>query len=396
MANPAAALDRQDRAVASIDMLDVRVIGPTIEDGAISLQRYALELTAALQQFDEVDVRRELGSAKTIYPRPPRAKPRPPALRALGRFRARARGLRPRLQAHLLRGDLFHLIDQRDSQLIGALRPDRTVQTIHDLLGVAEARSQSEADRFRGQLARAGRIVAVSQATRAEVIEQLDYPTERISVIPNGLNGQFRVIPPARLRLVHDLLPEARYRVLHVASNDQPRKNIRATVRVIRTLRQQGLDAILVRAGVPLPDAEQQLANELGVADHIVDLGIISEDRLVELYNAANVFLFSSIYEGFGWPPVEAMACGLPVVASMAAALPEVLGPSADRSGSGGAALLAPPHDIEALASHVAAVLTDDTLASRLRAAGRAHAEQYSWERAATSYLEVYRSLLDD
>ena len=111
MANPAAALDRQDRAVASIDMLDVRVIGPTIEDGAISLQRYALELTAALQQFDEVDVRRELGSAKTIYPRPPRAKPRPPALRALGRFRARARGLRPRLQAHLLRGDLFHLID---------------------------------------------------------------------------------------------------------------------------------------------------------------------------------------------------------------------------------------------------------------------------------------------
>ena len=114
--------------------------------------------------------------------------------------------------------------------------------------------------------------------------------------------------------------------------------------------------------------------------------GFVSEERLVELYSGAGCFLFPSLGEGFGLPPLEAMACGAPVVASDRPAVPEV---------TGDAALLAPPHDVEALAGHVSRVLLDGRLAAELRAAGLARARELNWTRAAAETEGVYREALE-
>jgi len=111
-------------------------------------------------------------------------------------------------------------------------------------------------------------------------------------------------------------------------------------------------------------------------------LGYVPAEDLVALYNLADLFVFPSLYEGFGLPPLEAMACGLPVVASTAPALREVLDD---------AALLVHPQDVVALTEAMAAALRDEALRSRLRQAGLRRAAQFSWERTARETAAVYR-----
>lgn len=383
--------------MAEIDTLDVRILGPVEVAYAFSMRRYAAELTSALDQLEAVSARRALVPDEDARPAPTlTSRDRPFLTRGVSRFRDVLQHRRSTSTARRLRGDVFHVVDQRDAGLLDALPAGRTVQTVHDLLAVTADPDAPRAERIREQLGHAGRLVAISESTRAEILEHTEVPVERVTVIPNGLGEHFRPIPPARLGVVYDALPHSQYRVLHVASNAQPRKNLAGTIRVLHALRQQGLDAILVRVGVPLPEAEQLLADDLGVTLQIADCGYVNDDRLVELYNASDVLLFPSSYEGFGWPPLEAMACGLPVVASNAPALPETLGAPANSDGDHGAALMAPADDIEALTSHVAAVLTNRDLTARLRAAGHARAAEFSWERTARAYLDVYRDLLED
>jgi glycosyltransferase involved in cell wall biosynthesis len=130
---------------------------------------------------------------------------------------------------------------------------------------------------------------------------------------------------------------------------------------------------------------ERITAEKLGMIDHVVELGRISDDMLPALYNAVDLLLFPSLYEGFGWPPLEAMASGTPVVCSRAGSLAEVAGPGA---------LTADPEDIETLAWHAATVLTDGQLRAGLIARGKAHAATFSWDRAAAQMIDVYRGVL--
>src|SRR5207248_1742900 len=118
--------------------------------------------------------------------------------------------------------------------------------------------------------------------------------------------------------------------------------------------------------------------------DRMTQLGRVPLARLVELYNGADVLVYPAYYAGFGWPPLEAMACGTPVVCSNRGALPEVLG---------SAAVLVEPDDYRELAERVAAILTDDRLRTACRLKGWEQARRYTWERAAREVLNVYRTL---
>jgi glycosyltransferase involved in cell wall biosynthesis len=136
----------------------------------------------------------------------------------------------------------------------------------------------------------------------------------------------------------------------------------------------------LLKTGVSNPEWSNGV-EQLGLGEHARCLGVVPRAELPNLYNAVDCLLFPSLYEGFGWPPLEAMACGTPVVASNAASLPEVIGE---------ARLLCAPGDDECLARAMHAVLTDEGLRQSLVEKGLARARQFTWEETARKTLEVY------
>ena len=293
--------------------------------------------------------------------------------------------------------DAFHVLDHGYGHLVRALDPDRTVVTCHDLIPLLSADRRIPIDvppgvvrtvRFRiREMARARTVIAISEATRDTLVEYTDIPASRIAVVLYGVNRSFRPAPPndvdaARHRL--DLPPAARV-ILQVATRGRY-KNTPALLRALAILRKNvSADVLLVRVGVPLYEDEAALADRLGVTDGIRYVGMVaSDDRLAEWYRSAAVLAFPSFWEGFGWPPLEAMASGTPVVASAIPAIREVVQ---------GAAVLVDPEDDHALAAALERVITDEAYANRLRVLGLERAQELTWEEAARKTLAVYNDI---
>jgi glycosyltransferase involved in cell wall biosynthesis len=239
----------------------------------------------------------------------------------------------------------------------------RNVIVIHDAAALRHPEWYSRAyaawqRRLLPALARRARhVVTVSEFSRDELTELLDLPPERVSVIPGGVDAAFRPdAPPLRLERPY---------VLCVASHTA-RKNLRALVPAAEALRAEGVD--LVVAGGHRP----QFAREEGL-DALRLVGSVPDAQLPGLYAGAEVFVLPSLYEGFGLPVLEAMACGTPVIASDATALSELVG---------GAGRLSPP-DAEAIRGAVVGLLPDSRERARLRTAGLARAAGFTWERTA-------------
>jgi alpha-1,3-rhamnosyl/mannosyltransferase len=235
-------------------------------------------------------------------------------------------------------------------------------------------------------MARARAVIAVSESTRRDLAELSGIDPAGVRVIPPGLNHAFRPEPGRREETRRRLgLPPGPI-VLHVGQTGFY-KNVEGCLRTVARLRAGGIDATFVRAGQPLRPSQRALAERLGVAPSLRELGPVSPEELAAIYAAADVLLFPSLYEGFGWPPVEAMASGLPVVCSRAGALGEVVGD---------AALTAEPEDAAQLAEHLAAVLNGGAVADGLRAAGLARAAGFDWARTSEQVAGVYGVVIGD
>jgi glycosyltransferase involved in cell wall biosynthesis len=153
----------------------------------------------------------------------------------------------------------------------------------------------------------------------------------------------------------------------------------------VAILRNKRQSVHLLRVGgIPTP-SQARLIEDLSIASTVTHIPYVANQELPSYYAAADVFIFPSLYEGFGIPVLEAMACGTPVIASNAASLPEVVGD---------AGLLIDPRVPEAWAEAIARVLTDGSLADRLRQRGLERAGQLTWERTARETLQVYEQLL--
>lgn len=395
-------LEPSAEAAAPRGRVVVGFVGPIGVQGH-SFLRYLDELSASLAQRPEIEVRHAARPSTPRWAQPPSSF----GLRRIaGRLRARirtaiARELRRRRTRRLppevthLEADVIHLVAPGDSMFIPQLGSRPTVVTVHDLFGSADGApdrdrlTRSRADRRGGyfeNLARSTRLVCVSEMTRQEVLEHVSIDPTRVSVIPNGVDRRFIQLPEERLKHRLDELPSAASRIFHLSSSDRRRKNVETTLPVLRRLLDDGLDVRLVRAGAPLSIGQRRLATELGVLDRIDDLGRVDDDALVEVYNVADVLLFPSLYEGFGLPPLEAMACGTPVVASDIAAAREVIGD---------AGLFADPLDANGLADQIVRILGDGELASTLRARGLERVKEFTWESVAGQFEELYRSLAD-
>jgi glycosyltransferase involved in cell wall biosynthesis len=233
---------------------------------------------------------------------------------------------------------------------------------------------------------RADRVVAISEAAARDVERQLRVKPERIDVIPLGYAPGSRAAPTPEPELRERLGLSSGPIVLNVAAKKAHKNHLRL-VEALPGVRGAVPGAQLVLPGPPTP-YEQRLrdaAAHLDVGDAVVFPGYVEDADLEGLYAAAAAFVFPSLNEGFGLPLLEAMARGVPIVTSSVSALPEV---------AGDAALLVDPTSVEEIERATVAVLTDESLAETLVAAGRRRVEGFSWERTAEETLASWKRSL--
>jgi glycosyltransferase involved in cell wall biosynthesis len=294
------------------------------------------------------------------------------------------------------RARVYHIVDHGYCDLARALPPERTIVTCHDLMLL---RAEEGAAGFRGRrasvlrfkwstsyLKKVAHVVCDSASTMRDAERLCGVSSERMSVISPGVASEFHPFSETRREQLRAALSGSDEALVLSVSTGHPYKNSAATLRVLAALRREGWRVKLIRVGRRFSTGEDLLKRDLGLNGAVLETGIVSDKRLVELYNVADVLLFPSFYEGYGWPPLEAMACGTPVVASTAPSVAEIVG----RAG-----LLEDPADIAALTRAVRAVLGSEDLAATLRSRGLARAQKFSWERAVTGYRQLYERLLD-
>jgi len=270
----------------------------------------------------------------------------------------------------------------------------RRVITVHDLTFLRYPQFVTAESRryYNDQIARAVRaadhISADSAATKVDLVDMLGVPADEVSVVWLAPDARFRPLPPAdaRPRLDRLGLPE---RCLLFVGTFEPRKNVAGLLNAYRILIDRGGEPPpLVLAGRRgwLFDETMTRIDRLRLRERVVLLETPSDDDLVALYSSASALILPSHYEGFGLPVLEAMACGLPVVISGRGSLPEIAGEAA--------LVVDDPDDADALASAIARVLSDDSLAADLHQRGLARVAEFSWERCARETLAIYRRVL--
>jgi glycosyltransferase involved in cell wall biosynthesis len=171
--------------------------------------------------------------------------------------------------------------------------------------------------------------------------------------------------------------------VLYVG-NIKPHKNLVRLIEAFSALRSGGLDDVkllIIGDEISKLPALRRAVHQYKLHKHVRFLGYVDDETLSILYRLAAVFVFPSLYEGFGLPPLEAMACGTPVVTSNLSSLPEV---------TGGAAILVDPYDVESIVDGIRRVLDDPALAAEMRLKGRVRARQFSWEESVRKTRQVY------
>ena len=284
--------------------------------------------------------------------------------------------------------DLVHAM-----ALVGPVASRRPlVVTIHDLSFLAFPQNFQRLKRLylqvftRLSVQRARRVIAISENTKRDVVQQYGISPAKVDMIHYGLDSIFRVQAPeevAGFRARQGLPPHF---ILFVGTLE-PRKNIVRLVEAYARMPKGRPPLVLVGGKGWLYDEIYARVEALDLVDEVHFVGYVPATELPQWYNAADLFVYPSLYEGFGLPPLEAMACGTPVVTSGISSLPEVVGQ---------AGLLVDPGDTDGLSAAMTRVTGDRNLQREMRTAGLAQAETFSWKKAARRTIDCYRHALSD
>ncbi|MGQ9804369.1 MAG: glycosyltransferase family 4 protein [Anaerolineae bacterium] len=286
--------------------------------------------------------------------------------------------------------ELFHATEH----LLPRLSAIRTVFTLHDLIFLFHPETHKPLNRWfltlmmPRFLRAADAVIAVSECTKRDAVRYYGIPEEKITVIYEGVNPRFRPANPETVAAVRRKYGLPEHFILYVGTIE-PRKNLTTLLEAfhhLAALRSGDLRLVIVGKRGWLYEGFFRRLRELGLEERVHFTGYVPDEDLPALYSAADLFVFPSLYEGFGLPVLEAMACGTPAVCSNTSSLPEV---------AGNAALLVSPTDVRGLAEAMARALTDDALRATLRAKGLERAGEFSWARAARETLRVYQTVGD-
>lgn len=270
--------------------------------------------------------------------------------------------------------------------------PDNTVFTLHCSSMFMRPELYPPLVRYRlkaltrSGMRRARHIICVSHNVMQMAAEYYRMPMEKMSVVYNGVGQHFRPAPVS-----DQLAVLQRYQLqkpfLLFVGRLEPRKNLVRVLKAFADYRRRSNSPLkLVLAGNKTWDAAavDQVIAELNLAAAVVEAGHVANTDLPALYSAAEAFVFPSLWEGFGIPVIEAMACGCPVLTSNCSSLPEI---------AGDAAVLVDPLSVTEVAAGLERILSDQQLRADMRARGLARAEQFSWRRTAEQTLDVYRKV---
>ena len=269
----------------------------------------------------------------------------------------------------------------------------KNLLTVHDLSFLKYPEFFSARKNFWHRLVKAKKllkrfslVIAVSENTKRDIMELGGINPDKVKVIYSGVGEEYKKLPLINyqfsVKRVRDKynLPE---RFILYLGTIEPRKNVDGIIRAYNQLRVMSCelrDYKLIIAGARGWKSENIYRewDKSAFKNDIKFLGYVEPDDKIYLYNLASVFIYPSFYEGFGFPPLEAMACGVPVVASFASSLPEVVGD---------AALMVDPYNINDLAGALEKVLVDENLKNKLIARGLEQAKKFSWRETARAYL---------
>lgn len=290
--------------------------------------------------------------------------------------------------------NVVHICDHSNSHYARWLQGTPHLVTCHDLIAVRSALGELPEHRTRWSgrqlqrlilsgLQQAQRVVCVSEATRADVLRLTGQPTSCVGVVPNGLNYPFAPMDELHrsARLERLGISNGRRFLLHVGGNAWY-KNREGVLQIFAALLRRGVDAELVLVGQPLSAKLREMIDTWKLGDRIREVVGPDNEDLRALYSSARALLFPSLYEGFGWPIIEAQACGCPVITSQRAPMPEVAGRHA---------LLVPPQDPERAATSISE--SWDALGTQ-RSEGIANAACFSVAAMVDGYLHEYRAAM--
>lgn len=294
---------------------------------------------------------------------------------------------------HYPKIDAFYKPDVIFSPHFNSLAVKNTprVVTFHDLSFVRSPEFYSFRKRFwhflegpKYQAESADRIIAVSNSTKNDLIDFYKIPEEKVSVVYSGVNSFFfEKVPEEKLRVFRDARGLNRPFILFVGTLE-PRKNITSIIRALNILKQKksfsDLKLVIVGARGWLSDQIFIEAEHSKFREDIIFWGNASFEELRNLYQLAQVFIYPSFFEGFGFPPLEAQASGLPVITSNSGSLPEILGNSA---------FIVDPRDIYELVSAAEKILGDFFVREELREKGLKNARKFVWKKTAEATLSI-------
>lgn len=290
-----------------------------------------------------------------------------------------------------LKADLYHGLG-----FVAPLRaPCPTVVTVFDLSFITQPRTHKRMNRIylslftRWSCRRAARVITISEWTKRDVVQHFGIAPEKVVAIPLGVDHDcFKPQPPEAIAMFKAQHGIGDHAIFYLGSLE-PRKNLPRLIEAFAVLTSQSsIGKLQLFVGGSLAWKYDDIftrIRQLGLEERVRLIGRVSDVDLPQWYSACAVMAYPSLYEGFGLPPLEAMACGAPVVTSNATSLPEVVGD---------AGITVDPTDVRALAEALHRVLSDDALRAVLRAQSLARAAQFTWQRTAERTVEVYRKVL--